>query len=252
MSNDFRETTITVAGVAHVIRTERIGTMRTIKHLEAAHTKAVRAAVIDLRRANADNMEAVAEAKVSKLGGLPTRDLIIREARTRANQARRGTLPTYGAYDDARKGFPKAPSGKPVPSYLVEIAPGHYATAEAARSLGAEELADEVLPGLELRRYGRKWVLCHVLSVTEERPNVHIGPVFKTRERAREVARTELAHLDWTRSTEDLLADPVAGPTVRLIKWREFVAASKRNAWAKEKVSKAEAEIAALAHTLAA
>ncbi|MFJ5103229.1 hypothetical protein [Streptomyces sp. NPDC088554] len=260
MSNDFRETKLRIFGVERIVRTERAGS---VKQLEAAHMKAVKAAIDNGRQAKLDaeyaDMVSAAQEPVADREGFPGSG---ERSRRRALENAEMWHHTYGtakpvkaissAYVGARKGFPKASCGKPIPEYLVEIAPGHYATAEAAQSLGAEELSDEVLPGLELRRYGKKWVLCHVLSVTEERPNVHLGPVFKTRERAREVALTEMVHLDWTRSMEELMADPAAGPTVRLIKWREFVAASKRNDWAEDKVREAEAELAALAHTLAA
>ncbi|MGW2515037.1 hypothetical protein ACWC0A_37850 [Streptomyces scopuliridis] len=260
MSNDFRETKLRIFGVERVIRTERTGS---VKQLEAAHTKAVKAVLaeertVGLDRRHADRLDEIESSswedkegwkgsgRHAKANALALADKLDKERRAVKH------APVRCNWVDACKGLPKVTYGKPVPDYLIEIAPREYATTEAARSMEAEELPDEVLPGLELRRYGKKWVLCHVLSVTEERPNVHIGPVFKTRERARHIALTELAHLDWTHTTEELLADPVAGPTVRIIKWREFVAASKRNAWAKERVREAEAELAVLTQTLAA
>ncbi|MEW2434236.1 hypothetical protein AB0952_08645 [Streptomyces caniferus] len=172
-----------------------------------------------------------------------------------AKKARNATtFPGYVDHAKARRPNP-LPSRIDVPDYLVELARGEYATTEAAEAMKASEHVDEVLPGLGVVRDhegGSKWLLRHLPSVTEERPNDHLGPVFKTRKRAREVALAELAHLDWTRPTQDLLDDAVTGPTVRTIKWREYIAAAKRNAWAEPKLREAEAELAAATIALTA
>ncbi len=136
----------------------------------------------------------------------------------------------------------------------MELAEGEYATVEAAEAMGAAERA-EGLPGLAVvrdRPGGSKWLPRHLPSVTEQRPNAHLGPVFTTHTRARQVTLAELAHLDWTRSTCELVNDPVTGPTVRIIKWREFIAASKRNACAETNLREAETQLAAARLALAA
>lgn len=232
MSTDFRETTIRVHGVEQTIRTERT---TTIKRLDTDHAKAVKAALIELRTAEYSktfNPE-LATAKA------------IRETRG-----------AVSSYVDARKDLPKAPYNKPVPDYMVQISPGHYATPEAAAGMGASEIGDEVLPGLEVRRQranGTRWVLHKVGSETDEKPNgVHLGPVFKTKAKARTVATDELAGFDWTRTADQLTADELAGATVRFVKVRELVEASSRNGWAKEDLRKAEDTLKALTHTLAA
>ncbi|MFJ8676830.1 hypothetical protein [Streptomyces sp. NPDC093589] len=172
-----------------------------------------------------------------------------------AKKARNATtFPGYVDHAKARRPEPR-PSRIDVPDYLVELAPGEYATAEAAEAMKASEHVDEVLPGLGVVRShkgGSQWLLRHLPSVTEERPDAHLGPVFKTRKRAREVALSELAHLDWTLPAQELLDDAVTGPTVRIIKWREYIAAAKRNAWAEPHLREAEAELAAAKVVLAA
>lgn len=256
MSSDFRETTLTLAGVAHTIRTERTGS---VKQLEAAHLKAVKAAIDNTRaqgvaRRNAEELASLRAKTWEDREGFPgsgerSRSNAIVQAEIRhlkytAPKVRNVTC----NYVDARKGLPKVTFGKPVPEYLVEVAPGEYATAEAAEGMAATEHVDEILPGLAVvRRQAIKttWVLRHTPSYTEGAKEVHLGPVFKTRERAREVVSTELAHLDWTRGADELLADEATGATVRYIKLREFVAASKRNAWATAELREAEAALPA-------
>ncbi|MGW1976693.1 hypothetical protein [Streptomyces sp. NPDC001889] len=229
--NDFRETRIRVAGVEQVIRTERVGSL---KQLESKHSRAVKDALISLRtKENARTFH---------------QEL----AETKARTATR--FPSYTDHTSARKAHPRPARGG-VPDYLVQLSPGHYATSEAADSLGAAEHLDEILPGLAIARYGKggsKWLLQHLPSVAVGRTNTHLGPVFKSRKRAREVALTELAHLDWTRTAEELLADTRTASTMQIVKWREFIAASKRNAWAKEHLREAEAKLARLGVDLAA
>ncbi|MEV7855158.1 hypothetical protein [Streptomyces sp. NPDC088183] len=221
-SNDFRETTIRVEGIEQTIRTERTST---VKRLEADHTKAVKAALVARRTEVLSNI--FGPDKAAKMAKAAT------------------TFPACN-WVDARKDFPKAPAGKPIPDYLVEIEPGHYATAEAAQSMGAEELAEEVLPGLELRRFsdGKNWLLCLAVTVTEEKPEGwHLGPLFKSRDRARRVALDELSGFDWTRSADELTADEATRLVVRLIKWREHVARKPSDAWAGEQLREAEAAL---------
>jgi hypothetical protein len=227
MSATFRETTIRVAGVDRVIRTELSGKIRNVKQLEAAHTKDVKAAIIDMRiAASPDSMP--------------------REMADRL--ARRATQFPACNYVAARKGFPKATSTSDVPEYLVKVGEDEYATTEAAESMGASERVDEILPGLTLRRYGKGWALFHLASADDKHPHgFNLGPVFKTQKRAREVALTELAGLDFTRSGEALVADEETSAVVKFVKLREFVAASKQNAWAEDELRQAEKAVSALA-----
>ncbi|MFB6885829.1 hypothetical protein ACFCY8_33920 [Streptomyces noursei] len=161
-----------------------------------------------------------------------------------AKKARKATeLPSYGTPKTRQ-----AAAGA-VTDYLLEVAPGEYATAEAAEAMGAKERVDEVLPGLAVargKRDGSVWGLVHLPSHTEERERRHLGPLFKSRQRARDVARADLAHLDWTRSTQELLDDPVTGATVKIVKCRELLKTGpKSNAWAREPLRQAEADLAA-------
>ncbi|MFD5504638.1 hypothetical protein ACFWJS_33845 [Streptomyces sp. NPDC127061] len=221
-TDGFRETTIRVDGIEQTIRTERTST---VKRLEADHTKAVKAALVARRTEVLSDIFGPDEA---------------------ARKAKAALFTPACNYVDARKGFPKAPAGKAVPDYLVEVAPGHYATAEAAESMGADELFEEVLPGLRVCRYadGKRWTLRLAGTATEEKPEgTHLGPLFKSRDRARRVAFDELSGFDWTRSVDELRADEVAGATVRFIKWREHVASKPSDAWAKAQLREAEAAL---------
>ncbi|WP_326742628.1 hypothetical protein [Streptomyces sp. NBC_01768] len=223
-SHDFRETKIRVDGVEQTIRTERTST---VKRLETDHTKAVKAALVARRT------EVLS---------------IVFDPDKAAKMAKAATVFPACNWVDARKGFPKAPTGKPIPDYLVEVAPGHYATAEAAKSMGAEELFEEVLPGLRVCRYadGTRWTLRLAGTVTEEKPEgTHLGPLFKSRDRARQVALDELSGFDWTRPADELKADEAAGTTVRFIKWREHVARKPSDTWAWEQLREAEAALKA-------
>ncbi|CAL9611530.1 hypothetical protein SUDANB1_05637 [Streptomyces sp. enrichment culture] len=60
---DFRETTVTVYGTTRTIRTERTGT---VKQLDAAHTKAVRAALTELHEAGKGDALKAAQAAAKK------------------------------------------------------------------------------------------------------------------------------------------------------------------------------------------
>lgn len=113
MSADHRETLLRFAGVEHVVRTETGGKIRTVKQLEAAHTKAVKAAVINLRIETAPNSmpREMAEEMAKRATQLPRCNW---DAAVRPLRAVRTEDPT---------------------SYLVEVAPGHYATEDAAETL---------------------------------------------------------------------------------------------------------------------
>ncbi|AKZ59215.1 hypothetical protein SAM23877_6170 [Streptomyces ambofaciens ATCC 23877] len=136
---EHRETTVTVAGVDRVIRTEVGGRVRTVKQLEAAHTKAVKAALVEMRKANlAGFQEAANAAEVSakKNPGSWFTQEDAKRARNIARRAERGTLYSHTSpWASDLKPFPPVKFTDEVPAYLVEIEPGHYATEEAAESL---------------------------------------------------------------------------------------------------------------------
>ncbi|GHA94469.1 hypothetical protein [Streptomyces chryseus] len=60
---DYRETTVTVYGTTHTVRTERTGTVR---QMETAHTRAVRATLEELHAAGKDQALAAAKATARK------------------------------------------------------------------------------------------------------------------------------------------------------------------------------------------
>ncbi|MFI2212988.1 hypothetical protein [Streptomyces sp. NPDC020141] len=130
MSNS-RETLIRVCGVEQVVRTELSGS---VKKLEVAHTKAVKAALVELRKMSAN----VLRAKAKRLGEEGRG-----EYSTLASRWERGVFPRYGTYDvqAAMKPYPKVRFTDEVPDYLVELAPGVYATYDATSTLGAAEAA---------------------------------------------------------------------------------------------------------------
>ena len=236
---DFRETTVTVTGTTRTIRTERIGT---VKQLEAAHTKAVKAALVEMRKAA---IPALRERRDPALGPL------IRLAwfAEQVAQWEKGTFaPTPGTYSVAamRKPWPK-PTRRPVPEYLVEVAPGEFATREAAEAMGVEEYEEEILPGLTVGREGKYWVLHHPRSTTTEKPRgYHVGPLYRTKADARKSALTELAGFDWTRSQAELVADERVKVTVKWIKSREWAARKPSEAWRREDAQKAYEALRAL------
>ncbi|MDH6625788.1 hypothetical protein M2271_003599 [Streptomyces sp. LBL] len=259
----YRETMIRINGVERVIRTELGGKIRTVKQLEAAQLKAVKDGVVAMRQTKLDTQydEMVTDAQApqkDKKGwpgsGERTRQNLLDQAEIwRAKYGTAGPVRNVTtSYVNARKGFPKVTFTSTVPEYLIETAPGEYATPEAAKSMGATEHVDEIVPGLAIARYGKGWTLHHLPSVTDEQPNIHLGPVFKTRKRAREVVLTELARFDFTRSRAEIVADEETAAVVKLVIMREFVTSSKRNAWAEDDLRKAEEAVAALSLDVAA
>ncbi|MFD5160991.1 hypothetical protein ACFWMJ_23430 [Streptomyces hawaiiensis] len=119
---EHRETTVTVAGVERVIRTEMGGRVRTVKQLETAHTKAVKAAVIEMRIAAApDSMPyEMAHGMATRATKFPVCNW---DAAVRPLRALRTEDPT---------------------AYLVEVEPGHWATEDAAEMLRNEPPSDPV------------------------------------------------------------------------------------------------------------
>lgn len=100
----FRETAITVAGVRRVIRTEG----RTAKRLEVEHTKAVKAALIEMRTA----------ATVGSDTGAEFREYAERDA------ARRTRFPKCN-WDAATRKLRPVPTVDPR-TYMEEVEPGHW------------------------------------------------------------------------------------------------------------------------------
>ncbi|MGV9546795.1 hypothetical protein [Streptomyces ardesiacus] len=135
----FRETVLRVADEERTVRTELGDRVRTVKQLEAAHTKAVKAALVEMRRANLPAFEAAAksaEDEALKSRGAWWVQEAAKRARNIARRAERGT--TFGctsAWASALKPLPKIRYTEEVPAYLVEIEPDHYATPEAAEQL---------------------------------------------------------------------------------------------------------------------
>jgi hypothetical protein len=264
MAHDFRETMIRVSGVEQTIRTERGGKIRTPAQLESAHMKAVKAAILAARQSKLDaqyaDRLADAEKPQQDAEGLPgsgerTRQNLVTQAKIwRHTHGTAAPVKSVAInYVDVRKGFPKVAFKSEVPDYFVEVAPGHYATAEAAKSMGVVEHADEILPGLILRRHGKGWAPYHLRSATDEKPlGVPLGPAFKTRKRAREVITRELGRFDWTRTAGELIADEETAAVVKFVKLREFVTASVRNDWAAPQLREAEAALAQFAQSAAA
>ncbi|EHM24272.1 hypothetical protein SPW_7366 [Streptomyces sp. W007] len=233
-----RETVLTVTGITRVIRTERTGT---VKKLEADHTRAVKAALVDMRKAGVPDLRARARAvgeggkgRISKMADL----------------WERGGFTPYGTYNVAamRKPFPKVTPAD-VPDYFVETAPGEYVTSEIAEESGATEMLEEILPGLKVGRDGRYWVLRLAGSATAEKPNgTHLGPCFRTKAAARKSALTELASFNWTRPHAEIRDDERAKTVVVWIKLREFAARKPSDQWRQEDARKAEVAIRELEH----
>lgn len=144
MSNDFRETNIRVSGVARVIRTER--GRGTVAKMDAAHTKAVKAALEGLHRAQVDAFHADTMAHLTtaaypdpegwgELGvGMGERQrakaIADEEERYAARVAQRGFAFPRSNWVDVRKGWPKVRFTSDVPAGLTEIEPGHWVDAE--------------------------------------------------------------------------------------------------------------------------
>ncbi|MEV4037676.1 hypothetical protein [Streptomyces umbrinus] len=166
-SNDFRETTIRIAGVERVIRTERVGKVKTVKQLEAAHLAAVKAGITAIRLQRIDEdfqTETTAEDEASERRRWHSHHSMGRQGPMREETAktvddmvrysldeRRKNMREYGeklrgkaaprnvSYLDAMKSvkpFPKVRFTDQIPEYLVEVEPGHYATAEVAEEDG--------------------------------------------------------------------------------------------------------------------
>ncbi|MFD7776611.1 hypothetical protein [Streptomyces sp. NPDC059753] len=129
-----RETTVTVADVERVIRTEVGGKIRTVKQLEAAHTKSVKATVIEMRRGNLDAYR-LGLATLEAAAWTPARDRDIEATKRVIRRAERGTLTSHGTPGVSTAPFPKVRYTTEIPEYLTEVAPNHYATAEAAEGL---------------------------------------------------------------------------------------------------------------------
>jgi hypothetical protein len=131
---EHRETTIRVAGVERVIRTEVGGKIRTVKQLEVAHTRSVKGAVIEMRRANSDVYRRTL-ATMEAASWSPARDRDIEAMKLIIRRAERGTITSHGTPGVSTAPFPKVRYTTEIPEYLTEVAPGHYATAEAAEGL---------------------------------------------------------------------------------------------------------------------
>ncbi|MFE5723529.1 hypothetical protein [Streptomyces erythrochromogenes] len=139
MTDQFRETTVRVAGVDHRVRTEAGGRVRTVAQLESAHTKAVKAKILELRRANLPAYRAAvvaAEAASQRVGKrwLEEQDAV--RARALLRRAERGTFVSHASpWAAALRPTPKFRFTGEVPAYLVEIEANHYATSDAAQQL---------------------------------------------------------------------------------------------------------------------
>jgi hypothetical protein len=110
---NFRETALTVAGVERVVRTELGGKLRTVKQLEAAHTKSVKETIIKMR------VDAAPDTMPHEMA---------------ERLAKRATQFPACNWDAARRPLRPVTTEDPA-TYLVEIAPGHYATHDAAELL---------------------------------------------------------------------------------------------------------------------
>ncbi|MEO3974422.1 hypothetical protein [Streptomyces sp. CAU 1734] len=225
MSDNYRETLIRVGGVENIIRTDLTST---VARMEKDHTAGVREALIAMRTAH------LSKTFNDEL------------AATKARAATR--MPEHTDHATAKKPHPKPRFTGEVPDYMIKVGPDAYMTPEAAESLGVSRAADEVLPGLDLRAFGAKgWALYILSSATEEKPEGgHMGAVFKTKRRAREVATSELSGVDWTQTPEELTGDPYTSALCRYIHFRELAASGKRFWWATSHADKALAEMAAL------
>ena len=112
MSRDYRETIIRWRGRETTVRTEL---STTVEKMEREHTRAVKEAAIAIKT---DALRTVFNFPLDKAEELAKLDT--REERTN--------------YVDARKGDPKIRYTNKIPAGLVEVAPGEWATPEAAES----------------------------------------------------------------------------------------------------------------------
>jgi hypothetical protein len=140
VSSDFRETSIRVSGVARVIRTER--GRGTVAKMDAAHTKAVKAALEEMDRALVDAFHADAMAHLTTAeypdpegwgdmgvgAGERRRAAAIadEEARYAKSAAKRRFAFPRSNWVDARKGWPNVTFKPAIPPCLTEIEPGHW------------------------------------------------------------------------------------------------------------------------------
>ncbi|WP_406161078.1 hypothetical protein [Streptomyces canus] len=124
--SEHRETRLTVAGVERVIRTEIGGKIRTVKQLEAGHTKTVKAALVEMRKVGAPTLRAKARAVGD--GGTGAFSKL-------AARWERGVFVSHGTPGVSTAPFPKVRYTTEIPGYLFEIDPGHWVTEGAAELL---------------------------------------------------------------------------------------------------------------------
>ncbi|WP_369147106.1 hypothetical protein [Streptomyces sp. R44] len=138
-STESRSTTLRVGDVERVIRTVMAGRVNTTKRLETSHTAAVKAALVEMRRANLDTYEraaTAAEAVAARVGCGWMNKEEAKRARGIVRRAERGTLHSHTSpWASNLKPLPKVRFTDEIPAYLVEVESGHYATAEAAEQL---------------------------------------------------------------------------------------------------------------------
>ncbi|WP_331732063.1 hypothetical protein OG592_41100 (plasmid) [Streptomyces avidinii] len=139
MADQFRETTVRVAGVYHRVRTEIEGRVRTVAQLESAHTRAVKAKIAELRGANLPAYRAAviaAEAASERVGKRWLEEQGAVRARAIFRRAERGTFVSHASpWAADLRPTPKFRFTGEVPGYLVEIEANHYATPDAAEQL---------------------------------------------------------------------------------------------------------------------
>ncbi|MET7939699.1 hypothetical protein [Streptomyces sp. NPDC005302] len=165
---EHRETTVRVASVTRVIRTEVGGKIRTVKQLETAHTKAVRTFIDAARQAELDeryaDMVTAAQAPQEDAEGWPgSGERRRRRALADADawRAKYGKVKSVkviaSAWDAAVKPLTALRTTDPT-TYLTEVAPGHYATAEAAEGLFDLPEAPEPEPSPIVRLDGESFL----------------------------------------------------------------------------------------------
>ncbi|MFD3543135.1 hypothetical protein ACFWUQ_27070 [Streptomyces sp. NPDC058662] len=139
MADQFRETTVRVAGVDHRVRTKVEGRIRTVAQLESAHTKAVKVKLAQLRGANLPAYRAAvvaAEAASERVGKRWMEEQGAVRARAILRRAERGTFVSHASpWAAALRPTPKFRFPGEVPACLVEIEANRYATPDAARQL---------------------------------------------------------------------------------------------------------------------
>lgn len=160
---EYRETALRVVGVERTVRTEMGGKIRTVKQLETAHTKAVKDSITALRvqRIEAAHAGPIAEDEalerrrwikfhlMGRQGPLTQSETEKLESSVRYSiddrkrhadetmeKLRKGAVPKNVPYTDLKASLRPATVRYTDPTtYLVEIEPGHYATAEVAETL---------------------------------------------------------------------------------------------------------------------